>query len=74
MNGDAVVEDRAATIPKLNHIHTGLNVAMKLLGVETQEAHDADIDRIEQVLDQQTILLQCLLWEVPAERCDGAQR
>ena len=48
--------------------------AVKLLGVETQEAHNADIDRLEQVLDQQTILLQCLLWEVPAEKCDGAQR
>jgi len=46
--------------------------AVKLLGVETREAHDADINRIEQVLDQQTLLLQCLLWDVPAVKCDAA--
>jgi len=47
--------------------------AVKLLGVETEEAHDADIDRIEAVLSNQTIMLQCLLWEVPAIKCLNSQ-
>ena len=43
--------------------------AVKLLGVETQADHDADIDGIEAELEEQTIMLQCLLWEVPAQIC-----
>ncbi len=42
---------------------------VKLLGVETQKDHDADIDSIEAVLSDQTKMLQCLLWEVPAIKC-----
>ena len=43
--------------------------AVKLLGVETVEDHEADITRIESTLDTQTLMLQCLLWNVPGEIC-----
>lgn len=46
--------------------------SVRLLGLETEEHHDADITRIESAVERNQMLLQCLLWEVPAERCDAA--
>jgi hypothetical protein len=49
---------------------------VKILGLETIEAHNADMqllrDELRMLQRQNAIIaqsLQCLLWEVPADRC-----